>query len=449
MKIPPNTATTKWAQTGSESARLFAEAQAVLPGGNTRTTVYMAPYPPYADSGEGCWVTDVDGDRRLDCINNYTALLHGHAHPNVVEAVIRRVRQGSAFALPTREEIALAALLSERLPAVDQVRFTNSGSEAVMMAIKAARAFTGRAKIAKFEGAYHGSYDYVEVSLATSPDTWGDRSAPASIPYYKGMPESVLDEVVVLPFNRTEAAVALIEKHAGELAAVILDPVPNRVGLIPAEQDFLAAIRDVTAAHGILLIFDEVISFRIGYHGAQGLFQIRPDITALGKIIGGGFPVGGVGGRADVMAVFDPRGGAPAVPHGGTFNANPVTMAAGLETMRLADREQFQRLDDLGAKFRGGIEDCFKHAGLAGRVTGVGSLFRIHATDRELTDYRSTRLDATESQPFARLVRRLLERGVLISPTGLGCVSTPMGDAELEWFLETFSACLQEAKRPS
>ena len=449
MKIPPSTATTKWAQTGSESARLFADAQAVLPGGNSRTTVYMAPYPPYADSGEGCWITDVDGDRRLDCINNYTALLHGHAHPNVVEAVIRRVRQGSAFALPTREEIALAALLSERLPAVDQVRFTNSGSEAVMMAIKAARAFTGRAKIAKFEGAYHGSYDYVEVSLATSPDTWGDRSAPASIPYYKGMPESVLDEVVVLPFNRTEAAVALIEKHAGELAAVILDPVPNRVGLIPAEQDFLTAIRDVTAAHGILLIFDEVISFRIGYHGAQGLFQIRPDITALGKIIGGGFPVGGVGGRADVMAVFDPRGGAPAVPHGGTFNANPVTMAAGLETMRLADREQFRRLDDLGAKFRGGIEDCFKHAGLAGRVTGVGSLFRIHATDRELTDYRSTRLDATESQAFARLVRRLLERGVLISPTGLGCVSTPMGDAELEWFLETFSTCLQEAKRPS
>ena len=255
---------------------------------------------------------------------------------------------------------------------------------------------------------------------------------------------------MVLPFNRTEAAVALIEKHADELAAVILDPVPNRVGLIPAEQEFLAAIRGVTAAHGILLIFDEVISFRIGYQGAQGLFQIRPDITALGKIIGGGFPVGGVGGRADVMAVFDPRGGAPAVPHGGTFNANPVTMAAGLETMRLADREQFQRLDDLGAKLRGGIEDCFKHAGLPGRVTGVGSLFRIHGTDRELTDYRSTRLDATESQAFARLVRRLLERGALISPTGLGCVSTPMGDAELEWFLETFPAvCKRQSARVS
>ena len=188
MKIPPSTATTKWAQAGSESARLFADAQAVLPGGNTRTTVYMAPYPPYADSGEGCWITDVEGDRRLDCINNYTALLHGHAHPNVVEAVIRRVRQGSAFALPTREEIALATLLSERLPAVDQVRFTNSGSEAVMMAIKAARAFTCRAKIAKFEGAYHGSYDYVEVSLATSPDTWGDRSAPRAFPTTRACP---------------------------------------------------------------------------------------------------------------------------------------------------------------------------------------------------------------------------------------------------------------------
>jgi len=441
-KPRPLAVTTAWARPDSVSARLFERAQEVMPGGNSRTTVYMPPFPPYALSGEGCWITDVDGDRRLDCLNNYTSLIHGHAHPRIVEAATGRMQRGASFPLPTLEEIELAALLVNRLPSVDQVRFTNSGSEAVMMAIKAARGFTGRHRIAKFEGAYHGSYDYAEVSLAASPDTWGSASAPASVPYSKGTPPAVLEDVVVLPYNRPDLAVARIEREARQLAAVLLDPLPNRVGLLPARPDFLAAIRDVTAAHGILLILDEVISFRVGYHGAQGHFGVRPDLTTLGKIIGGGLPVGAVGGRADVMAVFDPRGGA-AVPHGGTFNANPVTMAAGLASMQLLDRAAFERLDDLGAKLRSAIADCFQRAALPGSVTGVGSLFRVHPADRELIDYRSTRLEPAESQRHERLIRSLLEHGVLVAPTGLGCLSTVMGDAELEWFLETFAACVE------
>jgi glutamate-1-semialdehyde 2,1-aminomutase len=441
--------TAQWAEPGSKSAQLFARAQGVLPGGNSRTTVYMAPYPPYAASGEGCWITDVEGDRRLDCLNNYTALMHGHAHPAIVEAATRRLGLGASFPLPTPEEIELAALLCERLPSVERVRFTNSGSEAVMIALKGARAFTGRAKIAKFEGAYHGSYDYAEVSLSSSPDTWGSLAAPASTAYSRGTPPAVLEDVVVLPFNHVEHTVARIEREARHLAAVLIDPVPNRVGLVPAQRDFLKAVREVTRAHDIVLIFDEVISFRVGYQGAQGALGVTPDVTTLGKIIGGGFPVGAVAGRADVMAVFDPtRGGPPAAPHGGTFNANPVTMAAGLAAMRLLTREVYDRLGDLGAKLRASLDDCFRQAGVPGRVTGMGSLFRLHPVDRDLTDYRSTRASAAEAERLTRLVRRLMEHGVLMSVTGLGCLSTPMGDSELEGLVETFAAVLEMERAP-
>ena len=245
------TSTARWAHADSKSAALFARAQGVLPGGNSRTTVYMAPYPAYAASGESCWVTDVEGDRRLDCLNNYTALIHGHAHPAIVEVATRRLAQGASFPMPTPEEIDLAALLCERLPSAERVRFTNSGSEAVMIAVKGARAFTNRPKIAKFEGAYHGSYDYAEVSLASAPENWGSLAAPASTAYSRGTPPAVLEDVVVLPFNHTEHAVARIEREAKHLAAVVVDPMPNRVGLVPARVDFLRALREVTRKHGI------------------------------------------------------------------------------------------------------------------------------------------------------------------------------------------------------
>jgi glutamate-1-semialdehyde 2,1-aminomutase len=444
MALRTITETRAYASGDSRSAGLWERAQSVLPGGNSRTTVYMAPRPIYAAEGEGCWIVDVDGDRRLDLLNNYTALIHGHAHPAVTEAATRRLARGSAFPLPTAEEIDLAALIVERLDSVDQVRFANSGSEAVMMSIKAARGFTGRPKIAKFEGAYHGSYDWAEVSLGSGPEEWGPLEAPASIPYSKGTPPSVLADVVVLPFNRTEQAVARIEREAKHLAAVLIDPMPNRVGLIPARADFLRAMREVTAAHGICLIFDEVISFRLGYHGAQGVFGIRPDLTSLGKIIGGGFPVGAVGGRAEVMAVFDPRGGKPLVPHGGTFNANPVTMAAGLAAMRLMDEKAFERLDEVGGKLRSGVQACLERAGVPGAVTGMGSLFRLHPAERAFVDYRSGVASEAERARFDRLYRKLIDHGILLAPTGLGCVSTAVGEAEVEYFLEVLNACIHK-----
>lgn len=438
--------TRAYANADSLAARLFKQGEAVLPGGNSRTTVFIAPHPPYAAGGQDCWIVDVDGDRRLDFLNNYTSLIHGHAHPAVTDAAARRLRRGASFPLPTPEEVELAALLVERLPAVDQVRFTNSGTEAVMMAIKAARAFTGRPKIAKVEGAYHGSYDYAEVSLNSEPENWGPLAEPASVAYSRGTPPSVLQDVIVLPFNHPELAARRIDREAKDLAAVLLDPLPHRVGLIPGTPEFLRSIRDVTDAHGVLLVFDEVISFRLGYHGAQGFFGIHPDLTALGKLIGGGFPVGAVGGRADVMAVFDPRGGKAAVPHGGTFNANPVTMAAGLAAMQLLDAAAFGRLDELGGKLRDGVSACFRDAGVSGSVTGAASLFKIHPTARQLVDYRSAKPDPSEVARLSRVFRYLLDHGVLIAPTGLGCLSTPMGQAEIESFLEVFASALEEER---
>src|SRR5215212_4337903 len=244
----------------SASCATYDRALASLPGGNTRTTVSMKPYPIYAARGAGCRVWDVDGNEYIDCINNFTSLIHGHAHPSLVEAAKRQLALGSAFGLPTESEVDLAELLVSRLPSVEQVRFANSGTEAVMMALKAARAHTGRPKIAKCEGAYHGSYDYAEVSLDPTPEGWG-RNAPVSGACAKGTPDNVVADVVTIPFNDAEAAVSLVREHGKELAGVLVDPMPNRAGLAPADKNYLDALRRVTRENGALLIFDEVITF--------------------------------------------------------------------------------------------------------------------------------------------------------------------------------------------
>jgi len=405
--------------------------------------VFMKPYPIYAARGEGCRVWDVDGNEYIDCINNFTSLIHGHAHPSLVEAAKQQLALGSAFGLPTASEIDLAELLAERLPSVDQVRFTNSGTEAVMMALKAARAFTGRPKIAKCEGAYHGSYDYAEVSLDPTPEAWG-RNAPVSVAYAKGTPDNVLADVITIPFNDTEAAVSLVREHGKELAGVLVDPMPNRAGLAPADKNYLDALRRVTRENGALLIFDEVITFRLGYRGAQGLWGIDPDLTTLGKIMGGGFPVGAVAGSREFMAVFDPRHGKPALPHGGTFSANPVTMRAGLAAMELLDEPAFAKLDALGQRVRSGIDEAFRKSGVPGGTVGLGSLLKVHFADRPIRDYRSAYLTEQESRRQAIFSRGLLNRGVLAASYGLMALSTPMTEEDAETIVAAASASLAE-----
>nr|MBA3415017.1 aspartate aminotransferase family protein [Chloroflexia bacterium] len=335
----------------STSARLHQRALRVMPGGNTRTTVHRDPYPPYAAKGYGQTIVDVEGQERIDFLNNYTSLIHGHAHPDVVAAVVDQVHRGSSFGLPTRHEVDLAELLVDRIASVDQVRFTNSGTEAVMMALQAARAYTGRPMIAKFEGAYHGAYDFAAVSTSIPAGQAGD-AEPAATPHAVGTPDAVVDGVAVARYNDIEGLERVVARHKDRLAAVLVDLMPWRMGLIAAEAAFVHALREMTRAHGILLIVDEVITLRVAPGGAQALYGVTPDLTTMGKVIGGGFPVGAVGGRAEVMAVFDPRGGQPKVPHGGTFTANPVTMAAGLATMRKLTPDAYRRLDEHGAELR-------------------------------------------------------------------------------------------------
>ncbi len=415
------------------SRSLFERARKVMPGGNTRTTVFIDPFPIYAVKGEGCRVYDADGQVFYDCINNFTAMIHGYGQSEQIAAVADQLPLGTAFGAPTLPEIELAELLIDRLPAMDQIRFANSGTEGVMMAIKAARAFTGRSKNVKIEGAYHGSYDFAEVSLDSAPANWGDM--PASTAYAKGTPQGVLSDVIVVPFNDSEALRAVFALEGETIAAVLIDPMPNRAGLIPARRDYLEAMVAAAHAAGALVIFDEVISFRLGHSGAQGLWGIRPDLTALGKIIGGGFPVGAVAGRADIMAVFDPTSGKPALPHGGTFTANPVTMRAGLAAMRALTPEAFAHLDRLGDLLRDGINAAMTRLALPGRSVGLGSLFKVHFTAQPITDYRSVYPGPIEKRRLDAFHRGLIDRGVLSASYGLFALSTPMTDADAQEIL--------------
>ena len=422
------------------SAGLYERACAVMPGGSTRVTLYTPPFPPYAVRGEGCRVTDADGHVYLDLVNNFFSQIHGHAHPEIAAAVARQAPIGLSFGLPTESEITLAEAICARSPVLETVRFCNSGTEAVMIAIKAARAFTGRTKIAKFEGAYHGGYDHIEVSLDSDPSNWGPATAPASVPYAAGTPPRVLAETVVLPFDDPAACAALIAQHADDLAAVIVDPVPSRIGMIPATPALLATLREATTRHGVVLICDEIVSFRIDWHGAHTLFDFRPDLVTLGKVIGGGQPIGAVAGRADIMGVFDVRAGKPRLSHGGTFTANPVTMAAGLASLALLTPAALARLNGLGAQLRDGLTALFRARGAAMQVTGVGSLFRVHATDRPITGYRSAYADVAAKARLSALCTHLQANGVLVTGNVSGALSTAMTDEDVEAALRVFAS---------
>src|ERR1700722_10538332 len=443
MLVHEKASLAKYQGPGALSRELYERASRVMPGGNTRHSVALAPYPIYARSGSGCRITDVEGEERVDFLNNYTSLILGHAHPDVTKAVQRRAALGTAFTMPTPEEVELAELLTSRVAYVEQIRFCNSGSEAVMLAIKAARAFTGRPKIAKFEGAYHGVYDYAEVSEGPTPDDWGDADAPASITE-PGTPSSVASDVVVLPRNRLESCRKLIERHKNDLAALLVDPMPLGIGMISPRPGFLPWLREETARHGIVLIADEVLNFRLAYHGACHASGIVPDLTTFGKIIGGGFPVGAVAGSRHVMSVFD-HTATLKVHHGGTFNANPVTLVAGLETMRHMTPEAFDRLNGLGEYIRDRLRRLFRDTRRSAQVCGAGSMFLAHLTDEELIDFRSLRGFSRTNPVYGNLCHKMLEYGFILSPRGIfGCLSTPMSEAELDGLVDALGRALSE-----
>lgn len=430
----------KWPEAASKSARLYERALQVLPGGISRLQTWNEPFPFYARSAFGARVTDVDGTVRLDFVNNFASLIHGHAHPVILEAVARALQDGTCFALPTEVEVELAELLCGRYASFERVRYCNTGTEAVMLALKAARAATGRPKIAKLEGAYHGMYDYAEVSLDSAPSNWGND--PRSVPFAHGTPRSVLEDVVALPYNQPEAAERILTANRETLAGVLVDVAPSYLGMIPMTPAYAAMLRRVTREIGAVLIADEVISLRLAYAGGQARFGLEPDLTTAGKIIGGGFPVACIAGTADAMAVFDHRKGKPRNPSSGTFTANPIGLTAGLTAMRLLDPGAFERLEGMGQRARDGITAAFRATGYPGQVTGVASMFQIHLCTRQITDYRSAYATPAEGAARRRLQQAMLERGVIISNLGFGFLSTAMNEADIDQMVEVLGTCL-------
>lgn len=430
-------------RTLTASEALYERAKRVLPGGVSRNTVLRKPHPLYAAHAEGCRITDVEGVERIDFANNMTSLIHGHAHPAIVAEVSDQLRRGTAYTMATEIELKYAEHLSSRNPGFDQLRFVNSGTEAVMGALKAARAYTGRSKIVKVEGTYHGLYDFAEVSQTASPTTWGSVDSPVSVPVAYGTPQSVLDDVVVVPLNDVQRTLEILSRHSGEVACVLLDVMPHRAGLIPADQEFVDALKAWANSDGALLVCDEVITFRESYGGAQQRYGLVPDITAMGKIIGGGFPVGAIAGRRAVMDVMDPHGDNYRLPYSGTFSANPVTMAAGLTAMTLFDHDAIEQVNRLALLAIEGLEDVIRFKGYDASITGSGSLFRIHMQADAPTNYRDSFPAPATKKRLEDFFDALLDRGILLIYSGTAAISTAMGEGEIEQLVTAVDGALE------
>lgn len=430
----------------SKSAALYQRARKVLPDGNSRTTIAIKPYPIYLAQASGAEVIDVDNNHYIDFNNNYTSLLHGHAFEPVQNAVKAQLQKGTACSFTTELEIELAELLCGRVDSFQQIRFCNSGSEAVMNMLKAARAFTGKPKIAKIEGLYHGSYDFAEVSLKNKPQ---DRngSKPISTAYSFGTPESVLHEVIALPFNEIDATEALIKKHAESLACIMIDLMPQTMSMVSPSNEYLQALVKISKEHGILLAFDEVISFRLSYSGGQGMFGIEPDITSLGKIIGGGFPVGAIAGRKDVMSVFEPEEGQPAkLPHGGTFNGNPITMIAGKAAMNAMTEEKFELLNTNSQSLRDRVSEIFNDLDVQGQVTGNGSLFALRFHKRPMHHFIDIASTDEEIKFMDRFRQYLISNGIWMGTAMAGCLSTATSQSHIDKFCRVLKDGIIEFK---
>jgi glutamate-1-semialdehyde 2,1-aminomutase len=423
------------------SQEMYRRAQGSLPGGNTRTGVFFDPFPIYADRGEGVHLFDIDGHKLLDFVNNNTALILGHAHPDVVRALQDRIALGTGFSRPLVLEVEMAELLRERMPSLERLRFCSSGTEAVLNAIRASRAFTGKSRIAKFEGAYHGMDEYVMVSHVPpiGPDL-GPKNRPGSVPTSAGLTPEAIQNVIVLPFNDPESCEQIIRENRNELAAVIVDPISTAAGLTLPANDFLKHLRKITEAHGILLIFDEIISYRISSGGAQEHYDVRPDLTCMGKVVAGGTPGAVVGGRADILSLYDPSAGAPQIPHSGTYNANPLAMVAGLTTLRLLTPDAYLKLETLTARLGSRLSETFSSAGIEASVTTIGSLFRLHFLPSSPLNYRQAALDNAVMHKW--LFFSLLNKGIYWKLGGN--VSLPMGEAHIEHLVGTLSKLLAD-----
>jgi glutamate-1-semialdehyde 2,1-aminomutase len=415
------------------SREIYEQACEVLPGGISRNTVYRKPHPHYVSRASGCFITDVEGVTRIDFANNMASLIHGHSHPEIIKAVTEQLQNGTAYTMASESEINLAELICGRAVNFEKIRFMNSGTEAVMAMIKASRAYTGRPKIAKAEGSYHGTYDFAEVSQTSNPANWGDINKPNRVPLAYGTPEGVLNDVIIYPFNDTEKTIKILNEYAGNIACVLIDPVPHRIGFTPASEEFISALYEWTRKNGALLVFDEVITFRTNYGGAAENYSVKPDLASLGKIIGGGFPIGAVAGKSEIMKVFDPRESKLLLPHSGTFSANPVSMTAGYTAMKMFDRKAVIEINALTQKAKEQINDAIKTAGVPVSLAGAGSMFRIHLKETPPQSYRDAYQNPETAAVISELNAHLFYKENLLLSNICSCMlSTAISQKEVD-----------------
>lgn len=419
---------TEYSERRPGSRALHDAARAHLPGGNTRTQVHVDPFPFYVASADGCWIEDVDGFRYRDLVNNYTSLVHGHGRPEITQALVAQARRGLAYGAPSEAEILLARELTTRVPSMEQVRFTNSGTEAVLYAVRTARIITGRDRIVKLEGSYHGGAESVQVtvrSLAASGDAVAE----------PGVPQALATTVGVVPVADAESMASAVRRAAADAAAVVVEPVLGGTTMVALPRDMLAAI--IAGAHeaGALVVFDEVMSFRFGRGGMQGVHGLAPDLTCLGKTIGGGLPVGAFGGRRGLMETWDPRRSATRYA-AGTFNANPVTMAAGLAAMQALTPEAIRRINGVGDALRDEVNAHAIGAGVPLVASGYGSVLQFHEGTEAPRSHREAA--GRDRELLQCLFFLLLERDVFVTPRGTANVSTALTDNDVEACQQAF-----------
>ncbi len=393
-----------------KSHNFFEKAKAVIPGGvNSPVRAFKAVggNPIFISKAKGSKIYDVDGNAYIDYVLSWGPLILGHAHPKVGKALKSAIDKGTSFGAPTPLEIDLANLVLKAYPSMDKVRMVNSGTEATMSAIRVARGFTKRDSIIKFEGCYHGHADGLLVKAGSGATTFGVPDSP-------GVPESYAKNTITLPLNDLDALKTLIENEWRNIACVILEPVVGNIGCVLPRPGFLEALRELTAKYGIVLIFDEVMTgFRVAYGGAQEYYKIKPDMTCLGKVIGGGLPVGAYGGKAEIMSMVSPEG---PVYQAGTLSGNPLAMTAGIETLKLLlAKGTYKKLERLSSLLEKGLVDAAKRAGVKTKFYRAGTMFCTYFTDQEVFDYTSAK--TSDTGKFARFFLAMLKRGINIAPS--------------------------------
>ncbi len=423
----------------SRSEALFSAAQRHLPGGvdsPVRAFRAVGGTPRFIARAQGAYVWDVDDNRYIDYLASWGPLIAGHAHPGVVAAIQDAATRGTSYGAPTETEVELAQLVKRAFPSIDLVRFVSSGTEATMTALRLARAFTRRELILKFDGGYHGHADGLLVQAGSGPLTLGQPDSP-------GVPAVAAQQTLSVPYNDLVAVRDAFDGHPQQIAAVIVEPVAGNMGVVPPEPGFLAHLRQLTREHGALLVFDEVITgFRVALGGAQDLFHVVPDLTCLGKIVGGGLPVGAYGGRADIMQQVSPLG---PVYQAGTLSGNPLAMAAGLATLRLLTEDGvYEHLEHLASSLTDGLSEAARSAGVAYTTNRVGSMFTGFFTDQPVTDYVSAK--RSDTGRYARFFHGMLDRGVYLAPSQFeaGFVSLAHSEADIDATVNTARAAFAD-----